>query len=321
MFRFRVFLFGITITLINTAAFAAERFPMRAVRIVIPFTAGGTTDIVGRLVGQGLSQAWEKPVVIDNRLGAGGNIGTEIVAQAGADGHNLLLNTAAIVIVPSLSANPTYHPIRDFIAVSKLGYSPALLLVTPKLQLNSVADLVKLARSQPGKLNFGSSGVGSSVHLAAELFKSMAKVDIPNVSYKGTASAYADLMSGQVEVLIGALASSVPLAKSGRIKALAVTTAKRSTFVPDLPTISESGVPGYDFSFWYGIFASANTYRYVVSQLNQDITKVLNTPAIIERFAANGVTPESTSLAQFSAEVSRELETWSRLIKTVGIQQ
>jgi len=178
-----------------SAAFGADRFPERPVRIVIPFTAGGTTDIVGRIVGQELSEVWGRPVVIDNRLGAGGNIGTEIVAQSAPDGYNLLLTTAALVIAPSLSTRLSFDPIKDFVPITKLGYSPALLLVNPRLPVNSVSELVALAKAQPGKLNFGSSGVGSSVHLASELFKSMAKVNIVNVSYKGTASAYGDLMS------------------------------------------------------------------------------------------------------------------------------
>lgn len=309
------------ICLAISPAFGGDRFPVRPVRLVIPYTAGGMTDIVGRIVGQELSEIWGRHVVIDNRLGAGGNIGTEMVAQSAPDGYNLLLNTASFVIAPSLSTRVSFDPIKDFVAVAKLGYSPALLLVNPSLPVNSVSELVALAKAQPGKLNYGSAGIGTSGHLASELFKKMANVNIVNVSYKGNASIIVDLMSGQVQVLIGALGTSLPLAKSGKIKVIAVTTAQRSSFIPDLPTISESGVPGYDFSYWYGIFAPAKTPPLVIAQINRDIVNVVEKSTLKQRFAVHAVTAESNSLSQFAVEIKSELQKWSDLIKSAGITQ
>lgn len=313
-------LFASAVALQVSAAPAADSFPQRPVRMIIPYAPGGTTDIVGRIGARELGTMWNQPVVPDNRLGAGGNIATELVAKSAPDGYTLLLNTAAIAIAPNVYKNLQFDATKDFIAVSRLGFSPALVLVNPGVPAKSLSDLLALARAQPGKLNFGSSGTGASLHLATELFKTMAKVDMVHVPYKGSAPALTDLLGGQIQILFDALATALPLAKSGKVRALAVTTAERSPFAPDVPTISESGVKGYDFSIWYGIFAPAKTPAAVVTRLNGDIARAVQSPAVREQFAANGVTPKSDSLAGFTADLQRELRLWAEVSKAAGIK-
>ena len=300
-------------------AFAAERFPERPVRILVPYAPGGTTDVVGRIGGQELSAFWKQTVVMDNRLGAGGNIATELVAKAVPDGYTLLLNTAAIVIAPSVYKELRFDPIRDFVPISKFGFSPALVYLNSRVNANSIAELVALAKAQPGKLNFGSAGTGVAGHLATELFKTLANVDMVHIPYKGGAPALTDLLGGQIQVLFGALAN-LPLARSGRVKALAVTTAQRSPFAPDIPTIAESGVPGYEFSYWYGIFAPSRTPATVIAQLNRDIVRVVAAPAMKEQLAVHGVTAASSSLSEYAAEVKNELRTWADVVRAAGIK-
>ena len=299
--------------------FGADRFPERPVRMIVPFSAGGTLDIVARVVAQELSSYWGQSVVPDNRVGAGGNIGNELAAQAAPDGHTLLANTAALTIAPSVYKKLSFDPLRDFVPISKVGFSPAVILVHESVRVNSISELIALAKAQPGKLNYGSSGVGGSVHLAMELFKSVAKVDITHIPYKGAAPAMSELMGGQIQVLLNAMGTGLALAKSGKVKALAVTTAQRSPFAPDVPAVAESGVP-YEFSYWYGIFAPSKTPRAVVTQLNADVAKVLETAATRKRLAAQGVTPVGNSLAQFAAEVKNEVRTWAEVAKNAGIQ-
>ena len=311
---------GIVILWLNAnAAVGADRFPERPVRMIVPFSAGGTLDIVARVLAQDLSSYWGQSVVPDNRVGAGGNIGNELAAQAAPDGHTLLANTAALTIAPSVYKKLSFDPLRDFVPISKVGFSPAVILVHESVRVNSISELIALAKAQPGKLNYGSSGIGGSVHLAMELFKSVAKVDITHIPYKGAAPAMSELMGGQIQVLLNAMGTGLALAKSGKVKALAVTTAQRSPFAPDVPAVAESGVP-YEFSYWYGIFAPSKTPRAVVTQLNADVAKVLETAATRKRLTAPGVTPVGNSLAQFAAEVKNEVRTWAEVVKNAGIQ-
>jgi len=301
-------------------AIAAEHFPTRPVRMIIPFAPGGTTDLAGRVAGQHLSAYWKQTVVVDNRLGAGGNIAAELVAKATPDGYTLLFNTAAIFIAPSIYKRLPFDPIKDFIPVSKVGFSPAVVIVNPRVNANSISELVALAKAQPGKLNFGSAGTGVAAHLATELFKTMANVNIVHIPYKGGAPALTDLLGGQIQILFNALGTALPLAKSGKVKALAVTTAQRSPFAPNLPTVSESGVPRYEFSYWYALFAPAKTPISVVTQLNRDIVNVVALPATKAQLEFHGVTAASSSLSEFAAEVRGELRTWADVAKNAGIQ-
>jgi tripartite-type tricarboxylate transporter receptor subunit TctC len=305
---------------VASTALAAERFPERPVRMVIPYAPGGTTDLVGRVAGRELSNAWGQPVVIDNRLGAGGNIATEMVAKAPADGHTLLLNTAAIVIAPSVYKGLGFDPIRDFIPISKLGFAPAVVLVNPRYGINSITDLITMARAQPGKLNFGSSGTGASIHLATERFKTMAKVNMVHVPYKGSSPALADLMGGQIQLLFDGIGTALPLSKAGRLKALAVTTTQRSPFAPELPTVAESGLPGYEFSFWYGLFVPSATPQARVARLHRDIVKVVDAPATKDQLAIHGVTAASSTLADYAVEVKNDLRIWADVARAAGIK-
>ena len=301
-------------------AISADRYPQRPVRMLSPYAPGGTTDIAARVAGQHLAAHWKQSVVIDNRLGAGGNIANELVAKAAPDGYTLLCNTAAIYIAPSIYKNLPFDPIRDFIPISKIGFSPAVVLLHPRVNANSISELVALAKAQPGKLNYGSAGTGVAAHLATELFKTMANVNLVHIPYKGGSPALTDLMGGQIQILFNALGTALPLAKSGRVKALAVTTAQRSQFAPDMPTVAESGVPGYEFSYWYALFAPAKTPIAVVGQINRDLASVVATPAAREQLEFHGVTPATNTLAEFSAAVNKELQTWARVAQSAGIQ-
>ncbi|MBI2289798.1 MAG: tripartite tricarboxylate transporter substrate binding protein [Betaproteobacteria bacterium] len=319
MVCFARYVLGLGFLCLSANIFGADRFPERPVRMIVPFSAGGTLDIVARVLAQDLSSYWGQSVVVDNRVGAGGNIGNELAAQAAPDGHTLLANTAALTIAPSVYKKLSFDPLRDFVPISKVGFSPAVILVHESVRVNSISELIALAKAQPGKLNYGSSGIGGSVHLAMELFKSVAKVDITHIPYKGAAPAMSELMGGQIQVLLNAMGTGLALAKSGKVKVLAVTTAQRSPFAPDVPAVAESGAP-YEFSYWYGIFAPSKTPRAIVTQLNADVTKVLETPATRKRLAAQGVTPVGNSLAQFAAEVKNEVRTWAEVVKASKIQ-
>lgn len=320
MVRFARYLVGIVFLWLNAnAAFGADRFPERPVRLIVPFSAGGGTDIVARVIAQDLSASWGQPVVMDNRGGAGGNVGNELAAHAAPDGYTLLLTTAALAMAPSIHKRLSFDPIKDFVAITKIGFAPAVILVHESVRANSISELVALAKAQPGKLNYGSSGPGGSVHLATELFKSVAKIDMVHIPYKGAAPAMSDLVGGQIQVLLNAIGTGLAISKTGKVKVLAVTTAQRSSLAPDLPTVSESGVP-FEFSYWYGIFAPAKTSQAIVVQLNRDVGKVLETPATRKRLAAYGVTPVGNSLAQFAAEVKNEVRTWAAVTKASNIQ-
>ena len=319
MICFARYVLGLGVLCLSANIFGADRFPERPVRIIVPFSAGGTLDIVARVLAQDLSSYWGQSVVPDNRVGAGGNIGSELAAQAAPDGHTLLANTAALPIAPSVYKKLSFDPLRDFVPISKIGFSPAVILVHDSVRVNSISELIALAKAQPGKLNYGSSGVGGSVHLAVELFKTVAKVDITHIPYKGAAPAMSDLMGGQIQVMLNAMGTGLTMAKSGKVKVLAVTTAKRSTFAPDVPAVAESGVP-YEYSYWYGVFAPSKTPKAVVTQLHADVVKVLETPATRKRLEVHGVTPVGNSLAQFAAEVKNEVRTWAEVAKAAKIQ-
>jgi len=239
MVCFARYVLGLGFLCLSANIFGADRFPERPVRMIVPFSAGGTLDIVARVLAQDLSSYWGQSVVVDNRVGAGGNIGNELAAQAAPDGHTLLANTAALTIAPSVYKKLSFDPLRDFVPISKVGFSPAVILVHESVRVNSISELIAFAKAQPGKLNYGSSGIGGSVHLAMELFKSVAKVDITHIPYKGAAPAMSELMGGQIQVLLNAMGTGLALAKSGKVKVLAVTTAQRSPFAPDVPAVAQ----------------------------------------------------------------------------------
>jgi tripartite-type tricarboxylate transporter receptor subunit TctC len=263
---------------IASGAFA-QAYPNHSIRLVVPFPAGGTTDILARDVAKKLTDTLGQSVVVDNRPGAGGNIGADIVAKAPPDGYTLLMGTVGThAINPSLYAKMPYDHIKDFVPVVLVAGVPNVLVVNPSVPVNSVADLIKLAKSKPGAINFASSGSGTSIHLSGELFKTMTGVDMTHVPYKGSSPALTDLMGGQVQIMFDNLPSSLALMKSGKLRAVAVTSLKRAPALPDVPTISESGVPGFEASSWFGILAPAGTPAPIVAKLNAEVNKWLQSP-------------------------------------------
>lgn len=297
----------------------AQTYPSRAITMVVPFPAGGTTDILGRFVGQGLSAAWGQPVVIENRGGAGGNIGAAAVAKAAPDGYTLLVGTVGThAINASLYSKMPYDTVKDFIPVTLIASVPNMLVVTPSLPVNSVAELVAYAKANPGKLNMASSGNGTSIHLSGELFKVMTGVDMVHVPYKGSAPALNDLMAGQVQLMFDNMPSALPQVKGGTLKALAVTTATRSPAMPDLPTVAEAGVPGFEASSWFGVFAPAGTPKEIVDKLQAEIARILKTPEMTERLAQQGAVAVGNTSEEFAAYVQAELTKWAGVVKASG---
>lgn len=302
-----------------TATSRAQTYPTRAITLIVPFPAGGTTDILGRFVGQALSAAWNQPVVIENRGGAGGNIGAAAVAKAAPDGYTLLVGTVGThAINASLYARMPYDTLKDFAPVTQIASVPNMLVVTPSLPVGSVTDLIAYAKANPGKLNMASSGNGTSIHLSGELFKVMTGVDMVHVPYKGSAPALNDLMGGQVQLMFDNMPSALPQVKGGTLKALAVTTATRSPAMPDLPTVAEAGVPGFEASSWFGIFAPAGTPREIVAKLQTEIARILKSPEMTERLAQQGAVAVGNTPDAFGAYVQSELIKWAGVVKASG---
>ncbi|HWI13658.1 MAG TPA: tripartite tricarboxylate transporter substrate binding protein, partial [Burkholderiales bacterium] len=297
----------------------AQTYPNKPLRMVVPFAPGGPTDIVGRAVSQRMTETFGQTVVVDNRAGAGGVVGADLVAKAPPDGYTILLcSTGAMAINPGLMPNMPYDPVRDFAPLSLVVTIPYLLLVNTPSPLQSVKDLIAAARAKPGSINYGSAGVGSTSHLAGELFKSMAKIDMTHVPYKGSAPAATDLIGGQLQTLFDAVAVALPLVRGGKLRALGISTAKRSALVPDVPTISESGVPGYEVATWHGICAPARTPPAVVGALNRAIVAAVNQPDTRQRLVGIGADVVGSTPEEFGRFIKSELAKWSRIIKQSG---
>ncbi|MBI4203806.1 MAG: tripartite tricarboxylate transporter substrate binding protein [Betaproteobacteria bacterium] len=300
---------------------AAQSYPTRAIRIIVPFAAGGGTDIVARTVGAKLGEGFGQTVIVDNRAGAAGAIGTELAAKSAADGYTLLLGSnGPLAISPGLHAKLPYDPLRDFAPVAHITTMPFLMVVHPSLPVRSVKDLIALAKARPGQLNYASPGSGSTTHLAAELFKAMAGVNIVHVPYKGVAPAATDLISGQVQMLSGDLNTLMPHVKSGKMRPLAVTGAARSSLLPEMQTISEAGVPGYEASGWFGILVPAGTPQELVRRLNSEIAKSLASPDLRQRLAGLGGEVAGGTPEQFAAHLRQEIAKWGKLIRTIGLK-
>ena len=299
----------------------AQGYPAKPVRIIVPFAAGGGTDIVARTVGARLGEGLGQTVIVDNRAGAAGAIGTELAAKSAADGYTLLMGSnGPLAISPGLHAKLPYDPLRDFAPVALITTMPFLMVVHPSLPVRSVKALVALAKARAGQLNYGSPGSGSSTHLAMELFKSMAGIAIVHVPYKGVAPAATDLISGQVQMMSGDLNTLMPHVKSGKMRPLAVTGATRSALLPDMPTLSEAGVPGYEASGWFGIFAPAATPREIVRRLNGEIVKALASIELRKRLAGLGGEVAGETPERFGAHLRDEIAKWGRLIRAIGLK-
>ncbi len=307
--------------LLAAGAACAQTYPAKPIRIVVPFAAGGGADFTARIVGQKLTEALGQPVLADNRTGAAGAIGTDLVAKAAPDGYTLLLGSAGpLAILPGLSSRLPYDSVTSFAPVALVSSMPFLLAVHPSLPVRNVRELIALARAKPGQLNYGSPGSGATTHLAAELLKAMTKIDIVHVPYKGVAPAVADLMAGQVQLMSGDLSTMMPQVRAGRLRALAVTGAKRSALAPELPTIAEAGVAGYEASGWFGVLAPAATPAELVSRLNIVIVKGIAEAAARERLAALGGEVVGGTPADYALRLRGDLAKWGQLIKAIGLK-
>ncbi len=310
---------ALMLSLAATLGAMAQAYPVRPLRLVVPFPPGGSTDIVARLVAQKLGEALDQPMIVDNRAGAGGMIGAENVARSAPDGYSLLLaSSGPIVIVPALQPKLGYDSVRDFAPVSIIATIPTMLVVNEKVPAKNVAELIALAKARPGKLNFASSGVGATPHLAGEVFKSMAGVDIGHVPYKGSAPALTDLMGGQVDMMFEQIPAVLPHVQSGKLRALAVGSAQRVAALPDLPSISESGLPGFDVVSWFGIMAPAGTPAPIVSRLRAELMKIMRMPDVSEKLASLGAEPQASTPQAFSQTIVAELPKWAEIIRKSG---
>jgi tripartite-type tricarboxylate transporter receptor subunit TctC len=298
---------------------AAQGYPSKPIRFVVPYPAGGPLDTVARLLGSKLAESMKQPVVVDNKPGAGGNIGAEFVARSAADGYTILMGAVAThAINPSLYASIPYDPVRDFIPVTQVASTPNVLVLNPSVPASSVQELIAYAKANPGRLNFGSGSTGSAGHLAGELFDTMAGVRMVHVPYKGAGPAMQDLIGGQIQLMFDNLASSLGQIKAGRVKALAVTTAKRTALAPELPTISESGLPGFDVSTWFGIFVPAKTPQAIVERLHAEFTRALALPEVREAMLKLGAEPVGNTPQEFAAYIRSEADKYAKLVKASG---
>ena len=316
----RYWLYAMVAAFATPMAMAQPVYPNKPIRMIVPFPPGGPNDILGRVVAAKLTEQLGQQVVVDNRGGAGGIIGAEIAARSAADGHTLLLSgTASMAINPGLHKKLPYDPLKDFAPISMLATAPSLLTVHPSLAVRSVKDLITLAQAKPGKLNFVSAGHGTPPHLAGELFKSMTGVDMVHVPYKGGGPALADLLAGQVELYFSGISSVLPFVKENRLRGVAVTSAKRTAVLPDTPTVSESGLPGFEVSNWYAVAAPAATAPVIIKRLNAEILTVLTVPELKKRFFELAADPFGSTPEQLAAYNRTELVKWARAIKAAGI--
>ena len=298
----------------------AQTYPAKAVRLVVPFLAGGSTDIVGRTVAQKLNEMWGQPVVVDNRPGGGTTIGTEAVARAAPDGYTLLVTPAPFTINPSLLAKIPYDALNDFAPITLINTTPLVMVVHPGVPAKTVKELIALAKAKPGKLNFGSSGTGGSNHLAGELFDAMAGVKMVHIPYKGNAGALTDIVGGHLDVVYNGVTSAIALIRGGKLRVLAVTSLKRTAALPDVPTLDETGLKGFEAVAWNGLTAPAKTPRDVILKINADVIKIINSPELKERLKAEGSDPVGNSPEQFAAFLRSEVAKWAKVIKVAGVK-
>ena len=295
-------------------------YPAKPVRMIVPLAPGGGSDIVGRIVAQALDEHWGQPVVVDNRPGAGSTVGTAIAARAPADGYTLLVSSSSMAISPALYKNLSFDIKRDFDEVTLIASQPSILAVHPSVPVSSVRELIALAKSQPGKLSFASAGAGSATHLGTELLQHAAGISMLHVPYKSAGLATSALLSGEVQVLLTNMASTLPYVKSGKIKALGVSSLQRSPLAPALPTIAEAGVPGFEYATWYGMLVPDGTPKPLIARIQADTAKVISNAQVRERFAKLGLTAYGTSPADFQAYLGTEIAKWDRLVRIAKVQ-
>ena len=313
--------YALVVVLLGFAGVAnAQTFPTKPVRLVVPFAAGGSTDIIARVLAQKLNEAWGTSVIVDNRAGGSTVIGTDLVAKSAPDGHTLLVTPAPFTIVPSLTTKLPYDPHKDFEPITLINTTPLVVVVNPSVPAKSIKELIALAKAKPGALNFGSSGSGGSNHLAGELFNAMAGVKMVHVPYKGNAPALTDLVGGHIDLLFNGLTSALPLIKSGKLRAIGMTSLKRAASLPEVPTVDEQGLKGFQAVAWNGLTAPARTPKDVIAKLNADVIKVVRSPELVEKLKAEGSDPVGSSVSDYAAFLRDEIAKWGKVIKFANIK-
>jgi tripartite-type tricarboxylate transporter receptor subunit TctC len=298
----------------------AQDYPSRPVRIIVPFATGGPADVYARYVGQRLQAALGQPFVVENKPGAGAITGTQEAAQAAPDGYTLLMMSNTHTVNETLIPNRPYQLMRDFAPVAPVNYSDLVLVVHPSVAANNVGELLALARSKPGSLNYASSGTGTPYHMAGELFKSMASIDVVHVPYKGSSGARTDVLAGHVHLMFDAVTAMAPHVKGGKVKALATSGRARSTILPEAPTVAESGVPGYEAVIWLGLMAPAKTPPAVLRKLNAEVAKIVNQPEVQKEWAAQGATGMTQGVEEFDRYLRADIEKWAQIVRKAGIK-
>jgi tripartite-type tricarboxylate transporter receptor subunit TctC len=299
---------------------AAQNYPTKPVRMIVPFTPGSATDLLARRVAPKMSDNWNQQVVVDNRGGGGGTLGASIVAKATPDGYTLLVHSIAFAMNAALYSKLPYDPLKDFAPVSQIVISTSLLVVAPTLGVKSVKELIALAKQKPGQLTFGTSGVGSGTHLNGEQFRFAAGIDVVHVPYKGVPEPLIDTMSGRIDYFLSPLVPALPFIRDGRLLALAVSTAQRTSVLPDVPTIAEAALPGYEFQAWFGVFAPAGTPRPVVDQISREIARIVYLPDIKKQFLNQGEEGKPSTPEEFTQFIRAEIEKYSKVVKLAGIR-
>lgn len=303
-----------------TASAASEpSYPSKPIRMLVGFSPGGGTDVAARIIGKKLAEAWNQQIVIDNRAGAGGLVAFEMTAKANPDGYTLLATSPSFAIQPSIAAKLPYEPIRDFAPITQASSAPYVLVLYPGVEARSVKELIGFAKAHPGKLNYASGGIGSAQHLTAELFRLMAGIQIVHVPYKGAVSV-PDVIAGRIQMLFSGVPQALPHVQGGRLRALAVTTPARSPAVPEVPTVAEAGVPGFEVTVWYGILATGRTPKAIIDKLNREIVRALQSADVRQQLMSLGLEPVGNTPAQFGATIKAEIAQWAQVVKQAGIK-
>ena len=299
---------------------AAENFPVRPVRMIVAFTAGSETDFFARIVGQKMAEQWNQQVVVDNRPGAGGVLATKLVATSSADGYTIFMNSMAHAITPAIYANLPYDTLRDLTGISQVSGVPNVLVVPPAQGIKSVKELIAAAKQKPAQLTFGSAGVGSGMHINGEQFRLAADINVVHVAYKGGPEALTDALAGRINFVFSPIGVGLPLIRDKRLLALAVSPATRAPALPDVPTVAEAGLPGFEFDTWYGLFAPAKTPRQIVKQMSAEVARILSLPDVRERFDLRGAVVRPSTPEEFDRFVRAELDKLGKVVKTAGLK-
>jgi tripartite-type tricarboxylate transporter receptor subunit TctC len=316
---FRKFLAVAVLAAASSVAFA-QGYPTKPVHVIISFTPGSATDIVGRVVGAKLSEYWGQPLVMENRAGAGGSVGSAVVAKAAPDGYTLLINSSAHVVNPGIYANLPYDTMKDFVNIAPLAGQPNVLVVAHESKIKTVADLIAEAKANPGKINFGHAGVGSGTHLNTEKLIAATGIKVLQIPYKGTPEVVADILGGRTTTYFAPISAAISMVKGGKLRALAVSTIKRNSQLPDVPTIAETGIPGFDFTLWFGLWGPAGMAPDVVEKINRDASRAVADPATRDKLVALGNDTMSMSTSQFTSFVQSELADTLKVLKDAGIK-